>query len=191
MILNKLTREELHEVLEFDEELSRFRWKPRMGDDRRTKIFNTQFAGKLAGSLKKRTSGPTYRTIYIKGVNFHEHRLVWLHHNNKMPELFLDHVNGDGLDNRITNLRPATDAENSKNMAMQKSNSSGYTGVSWHKASNLYMVRAWKNGRLAFGGYFKKEDLLLAAARAAELRASLGYSPTHGLTREQRKASSS
>jgi len=42
---------------------------------------------------------------------------------------FVDHVNGDGLDNRRENLRAATHSENAMNRAMNSDNTSGYKGV--------------------------------------------------------------
>ena len=185
--MNKLTREELHEVLEFDEELSRFRWKARPGNTRGVKIFNSRFAGKLAGWETKRDAVRCYRTIRVKHKVFYEHQLVWIHCYGEMPGLSLDHINGEGLDNRVENLRLATGAENSQNMALMKSNTSGHTGVTWCKDRNRYAAQAAKNGKHIFGGYFKKEDLHLAVAKAKEIRASLGFSPIHGLPREERK----
>ena len=186
--MNKLTKAELLEFLEFDEELSRFRWKTRPGEARGVKIFNTRYAGKLAGTLKKRGSGLIHRVIYTGRLNFFEHRLVWLYHYVELPKTDLDHLNGDGLDNRINNLRAVTGGENLKNLALSKNNTSGHTGVVWHKRDGRYMVQVSKGGKCLFGGYFAKEDLHLAVAKAKEIRASLGFSPTHGLTREQRKA---
>lgn len=54
---------------------------------------------------------------------------------------FVDHVNGNGLDNRRSNLRLATRRQNNWNRAAQRDATSGFHGVSLHKASGLWRAR--------------------------------------------------
>lgn len=51
-----------------------------------------------------------------------------------------DHVNGNGLDNRRTNLRDATTGENNCNSRLRSNNTTGFKGVSWHKGR-----RKWRS----------------------------------------------
>ena len=180
-----LTKERLLEVLEFDESISRFRWKEREG--RRT--FNTRFAGSLAGWVHGGGApGLFYRTLRVDGVRYQEHRLVWLYWNGELPKANLDHLNGDGLDNRLENLRLDADRTNERNMAKNACNTSGYSNVCWHKATQKWWVRVHSKTGDVSGGLFN--DIEEAALKAKELREKLGFSPLHGLTREERKASS-
>lgn len=63
----------------------------------------------------------------------------------------VDHINGDGLDNRRSNLRAATAQENARNRGRRTTSVSGYKGVSWHKASARWQAsigvgdRRWKH----------------------------------------------
>lgn len=45
----------------------------------------------------------------------------------------VDHINGDGLDNRRANLRPASQPQNSRNAGLQSNNTSGYKGVAFDR----------------------------------------------------------
>lgn len=181
----ELTIVRLLEVLEFDESISRFRWKERPG----SLWFNTRFAGKLAGSERanNKIPGLFYRIIGIDNVLYKEHRLVWLLHTGQFPEFDLDHKDGDGLNNRLDNLRLSVGGINLQNKARYSSNTSGHTGVSWSKQKQKWQVIVRLNKRSYCNGSFNLEDLDKAAAAAAELRARLGFSPTHGLTRSERR----
>lgn len=53
----------------------------------------------------------------------------------------VDHRNGDGLDNRRANLRAATNAENMRNRRRYANNTSGFKGVSFHKATGKWRAQ--------------------------------------------------
>ena len=75
-----------------------------------------------------------------------------------------DHVNRDKLDNRRSNLRITTRAENAQNQPRHKSNRSQYRGVQWDASSNRWQARCTLNGHRYNIGRFRDE---LAAAKAA------------------------
>lgn len=60
--------------------------------------------------------------------------------------MVIDHKDGDITNNSRDNLRVITQAMNCKNQKMRKNNTSGYTGISYHKASGRYIVRCTING---------------------------------------------
>jgi hypothetical protein len=70
----------------------------------------------------KRIGGQTQKNILM-------HREIMKPPNG----MVVDHVNGDGLDNRKRNLRVCTQAENAKNLKIKSTNKSGVTGVSFDK----------------------------------------------------------
>src|SRR2546430_1781983 len=57
-----------------------------------------------------------------------------------------DHVNGDGLDNRRSNLRPATSHQNGANRKSHRGSSSQFKGVSLHKPTGKWKVQIQVHG---------------------------------------------
>jgi hypothetical protein len=77
-----------------------------------------------------------------------------------------DHINGDRLDNRRSNLRTASITQNRQNRARPKNNTSGVKGVFWMAGKNEWYAYISVNGkRKALGRYSTKEE---AAARRAQ-----------------------
>lgn len=80
----------------------------------------------------------------------------------------VDHADGDTLNNRRANLRPASHAQNAHNRRVPVTNSSGYKGVHSHRLSNKWRARIMHNGQPHFLGLF---DSPTAAARAYDAAA--------------------
>jgi len=79
-------------------------------------------------------------------------------------DLFVDHINGNGLDNRRENLRVCTNAENGRNRKKQTNNTSGFVGVCRIKKSGRYGTKIGIDGKYLYLGSY--ED----AAEAARVR---------------------
>jgi hypothetical protein len=88
-------------------------------------------------------------------------------HNFLLNVRGVDHINGDGLDNRRENLRRATAAENGQNRRPNRSNTSGIRGVSFVKKTGRWHARLHINGRDRHLGYFEKRDDADTAVRMA------------------------
>lgn len=67
--------------------------------------------------------------------------------------LVVDHINGNGLDNRKMNLRVVTPSENAVNVAISRGNSSGYKGVSFRKNRSVWLSEIRKNYKTAYRGH--------------------------------------
>lgn len=82
----------------------------------------------------------SYWYICIDGRRIQTHRLIWKWWYGYDPE-YIDHINGDGLDNRIDNLRNVDHKTNLRNNKKNKNNTSGFTGVVWHELANKWVAR--------------------------------------------------
>jgi hypothetical protein len=89
---------------------------------------------------------------------------------NPAPGLVVDHINGDGLDNRKANLRIATVSQNLANRSAQTNSKSGIKGVSWSKQNKKWMVQIKKDmKRIHIGFYPTIEDATRAFEYASKL----------------------
>jgi len=100
-----------------------------------------------------------YAVRSLHGDMIFMHRII-----NKTPMgMHTDHIDGNKLDNRETNLRAATNSQNQMNRGKQKNNKSGYKGVSWDSQKNKYRVQIKVNGKKINLGYFEENKILEAA----------------------------
>ena len=82
--------------------------------------------GSVAGSKTK----DGYWAIRLRGKLYFAHRLAWLWSNGYDSENYIDHKNGDRLDNRISNLREVSPRCNTQNTAKTyRKTASKYKGV--------------------------------------------------------------
>jgi hypothetical protein len=109
--------------------------------------------GKKAGSLNNKG----YWVVCINWKRYQIHRLIFLMHNGIFHNL-IDHIDGNKLNNKIENLREATNSQNLFNSKKSKTNSSGIKNVHLDKKTGKWMVRLQINKkRKTFGLYFDKE----------------------------------
>jgi len=81
---------------------------------------------------------------------------------------YVDHIDGDGLNNRKSNLRLCNSSENGKNTKRPSNNRSGYKGVHWHKGAKMWRAQIRADDKRIHIGYFKdKVDAAIAYNKAA------------------------
>src|SRR4029453_12360785 len=87
-----------------------------------------------------------------------------------MSSLGVDHINGDGLDNRRSNLRLATTPQSGANRKLSANNTSGVTGVYWHRAQNKWGAQIKVDRRMIhLGRFIEKQDAISARQKAAKI----------------------
>lgn len=100
-----------------------------------------------------------------KATYVYMHRLIMNVSNNNQ----VDHINGDGLDNRRCNLRIVTIAQNHYNHKLLSNNKSGFNGVSWDKRLNKWVTCISVNNKtIHLGQYNNKIEAALAYNKAAK-----------------------
>lgn len=128
------------------------------------------YRGRIVGKRCGTTTRKGYRYTMVKGKWYAEHRLIWEYFHGVPPTNYIDHIDGNKLNNVISNLREATNAENLANRGKQKNNTSGYKNVCWDIVRNNYKVSVRRNGKLT---QRSTKDLEEACRWANELRNKL------------------
>ena len=106
-------------------------WKVSMGNQ-------TKF-GYRAGCLHKHTG---YRQIKIQGRPYLEHNIIWFLETGEwpLPDMDIDHIDRNKLNNDISNLREISHSDNNKNHGGHSHNTSGITGVSYDKTNDGWIA---------------------------------------------------
>lgn len=102
------------------------------------------------------------------------HRLIM----DAPEDMVVDHINHNKLDNRYDNLRICTSQENSYNQSVRCNNTSGVTGVGWHKGKNKWIARIQINGKLKQLGCYNTKEEAIEARRQAEIDYYGEFTPT-------------
>lgn len=118
----------LRECFDCDSAAGTLTWKVRpthhFSSAKHQSQFNTRYGGKIAGGKKTRSG---YWDVFVDGQKIMAHRIIWAMHTGAWPVAFIDHINRVRSDNRVCNLREATQSQNSKNRA--STNQLGLKGV--------------------------------------------------------------
>ena len=106
--------------------------------------------GEIAGAVTPKG----YRYIQLRGKKYAAHRLVWLIENGNFPSLFIDHIDGNKLNNCISNLREVTGKQNNENKGAQNNSQTGVRGVSFVPRLKKYKAQIQHNGQNNYLGLY-------------------------------------
>lgn len=156
-----LTQQHLHSLLRYDPDTGHFWWRG-SGPGRDP----TQ----PAGSVLKSGPAAGYRYICVNYKRYRAHRLAWFYVHGDWPAI-IDHVDRDPDNNALSNLRPATQQQNTYNTKISKRNKSGAKGVWWEaRRSKWYVTIRSPEGRNKYLGRFDTLNEAMAAFAEAEER---------------------
>lgn len=176
--------ETLRKLLRYEPDTGKLFWRKRTPDmfsggyrspEGNCSAWNARFAGKEAFAFDR---GNGYLSGGIFGVLYAAHRVIWAMHHGKWPDDQIDHINGDRTDNRISNIRSVSQAENGKNMKRPSTNTSGVIGVTWDKQTEKWRSGIRVDGKKKCLGRFQCKTAASIARLAAERR--YGFHENHG-----------
>ena len=125
-----------------------------------------RYAGKIAGGLIPDGYIAVALTYLGEQRKYRAHRIAFAMTYGRWPRHEIDHKNGVRSDNRITNLREATDLQNAQNAGKRVDNISGHAGVS--RNGKRWCARIRVNTKLTYLGRFASAEDAARAYRAAK-----------------------
>ena len=134
-------------------------WKPKTGDGRAVRYWNNRYAGRPVGHVTR----DGYIKVHVPGRSLQGHRLAWFLHYGQWPSGIIDHADGNGTNNAISNLRDASHAQNCHNRTTASGSLKGVRRVPSGKWTASIVV----NKRRVHLGTFNSPDEARAAYASA------------------------
>jgi|TARA_R110000803_G_scaffold17700_3_gene47644 hypothetical protein len=156
---------DIKKYLRYDAETGKIFWKLNKGSNGKA---GNEAGGQNCGYLRIKLNRKYYKT----------HRIAWLLTYGSWPKDQIDHINGNGLDNRLENLRAVSPNENSRNQKLHKNNTSGTVGVYFNKIAQNYQASIKINGKKKHLGCFKNKEEAVAARAVANIK--YNFHENHG-----------
>lgn len=154
----------LRQLLKYNPETGRLHWRPRdpshfgssgkRSPDALCANWNSRYAAKEALFY---VGSHGYRCGSIMGKSYLAHRVIMAMERGCWDFRYVDHVNGDTLDNRIENLRVATNGQNIANSRSRIGATSRYLGVARHTQNGNWIACITKDGHQKHIGVFAEE----------------------------------
>lgn len=136
-----ITQERLRELLHYNPDKGSWTW-----------LKGSAFCVKV-GSTVDSVNDKGYVRFNIDKKSYYGHRLAWFYMTGEWPKVVVDHIDGDRLNNRWSNLRAATKAINSQNQKKAHCQSRiGLMGVT--QDGKKYRAQITLNGRTRRLGTF-------------------------------------
>lgn len=169
-----MNKEYLNQCLDYDSEAGSFTWKKRprehFNTDRGYNTFTSQKVGKLTGCISITKDGLAYVKIAINKKLYLAHRLAWIIKNGEIPKGYeIDHLDHDGTNNKISNLRIVTSSQNKMNRTMVSTNKTGCMGVYFNKRIKKWVAEITSGNQHTTIGYYLDKDKAILARKKAEV----------------------
>lgn len=167
--------EVLRQLLSYDPETGKLFWKERpvsfFRDNARftaeqmCRSWNNRFVGVEALATR---DGKGYLAGTLLCMKIYAHRAGWAIHYGYWPEHEIDHIDGDGEHNWLSNLREAHRSENQQNRKVSSNSTSGHMGVSYHIRNRKWTARITVNNQTIRLGSFATPEMAAKAYKLAK-----------------------
>ena len=163
--------------MDIDEIKNRVTYNPETGEFFHSGLAPKHLLGKRCGTVSNYNSGIKYILIKVNYKQYLAHRVAYTLCNGSIPRgMEIDHINRNGLDNRISNLRAVTRSDNLKNRNLiwkKRRSGRGLTGVNFEKFSGRYKAVISYNGKQINLG--RSDDFFEACCLRKSAEAKFGY----------------
>lgn len=171
---NILEFEYANDLIVYDPQDGSFKW--------RKTTCSRAIAGKKAGYTRTNSgSGKSYHVIGLNNNKYFGGNVAWLLYYKKWPSGIVDHLDGNGLNNRINNLQEKTIAENRKNVRLCCKNKTGISGVHFSVKSNIYRAQIGNNRKKI--NLINSKDFFEACCARKSAENKYGFHENHGSIR--------
>lgn len=154
----KLSVEDVCRLIEYDFDTGEFYRLPSITSNGRKR---------RGGIVKNTPSAIGYLYINVLSFPHLAHRLAFVLMTGAWPEFDIDHINGNRMDNRWINLRPASRSQNHMNRCVGTANKSGHKGVSFCRQTGLWRATITvKRKQTSLGRHLTLEAASAAYANA-------------------------
>ena len=154
-VKSDLTRARLKELMHYDPDTGVLTWLEDRG-------------GRAKAGTEAGATSTGYKRPMVDGQRYLAQRLIWFYMTGRWPKSQVDHEDRNPLNNRWTNLRPATKKQNGENRKLHKRSTSGASGVSWDKRLCKFRARIFHHGQSIFLGAHDTSLDAVAARLGAE-----------------------
>jgi hypothetical protein len=135
---------------------------------------HTELTTDIQKNLKSRLTGRGYYYVGLKKhkkqVNLVIHRIValtFICNANNLPQV--DHIDGNKLNNHVSNLRWCSRSQNQQNRIIPSNNSSNIKGIGFHKTNKKWYAHWVENGDQRQKYFKNKEDAVAHRQKMVEL----------------------
>jgi len=165
-----LTKEQILDVLDVDIETGICVWK-------NVSKFHKEKNGKEAGTVQAGGARGNRCNIMIGKVPYRRYRLIFMVAYGWWPDL-IDHIDGDSLNDRASNLRPATSLENARNHKPHRKTLDLPPGVRLTPKGRFTARLGYDRKMLTIGTFDTKDEASLAY-KSKRLELFGEYCPSH------------